>query len=194
AFGDLDPAVFLLDWRTWNGGPCGLADSMQDDPAYEMLVAACDAANNGDPQSAVEALVEAAQQTENQDLLAHLTAIVGLSTAVLGDLASAAEAFESGVAINLALNQPWELTVSLHNLASVWITLEDERALGVIQQLDDLHEQFYDEAGNRLLQANIARAFNDQGQLEDTRGFFEENGLPQLGIIDAWLDEMENGQ
>jgi len=193
-FGDPDPAVLLLDWRAWDGGPCGLADSMQDDPAHETLVAACDAFNNDDMEGAVSTLVEAAQQTENQDLLANLTAIVGLLTAALGDLASAAEAFENGVAVNLALNHPWELTVSLHNLASVWLTLEDGRAYAVLQQVDDLHDQFYDEAGNNLMQANLSRVFSDQGQLEDVRGFFEENDLPQLGIIEAWLEELQNDQ
>jgi hypothetical protein len=190
----LDRTRPLLDWRGWAGGPCALLNTAQDDPARASIEASCSAARANDSPGAIRAGQTALTQTRNPLLLARLHDMIGLALTRQGSHAEASTSFSKAVAAWGAQDRAGELSISLHNLASM-VALQGNLQLAtqLFGQLHELRSQFDDPVGRMLTQANLGRLAGDRGALAEAHTYFEQNGLPQAVVTRAWLDELGSG-
>ena len=61
----------------------------------------------------------------------------------------------------------------------------------VYGQLLELHDQYSDDAGRYIVQANLARLSGQRNQLEEANSFFVSNNLPQAAITQEWLHQLD---
>lgn len=192
-FGTLDVADLLLDWRLWAGSPCDLLPFAEEDSSYETLTNACETLADEQPLEAVRLLIAAAESTQNVNLRAAYAGTAGYLAFVLDDLSTCIEAFATAAAAYVELGSAWELSIALNNAAMAAAMIGDENgALNVLIQLQELRGQFYDEPGIMLTQANTAFLSQDYGSLEQTYWYFRNAELPQTEIVEAWLRQLEN--
>jgi tetratricopeptide (TPR) repeat protein len=187
-----DEDYLLLDWRAWQGGPCSLAFRAQGTGAHAPLDAACQAFESGD----YTALFDALDGVEFEDIAlgADVYAVAGLLLMALNQPETAAQAFTAAEQFAAASDDVVSLAANAHNLGVAQVALDDiDGAYATFQCVTELRNQFWDEAGNRLLQANVAYLNRDGGSVDEAANFFRDNGLPQSTTLDTWLFRIENG-
>jgi hypothetical protein len=188
ADGSANPELLLLDWRGWWYGPCPMLDWIGDDASYDPVAAACEHYNNGDFASTVSTLAQAIDTTENPYILATLTSMAGLGEAAQGNFEQAVSLLTRAAALFVEIDQFWQMTICLHNLATVHLMHQDEgAAYDAVYRLSEMRGLFYDEAGLMLTQANIAYLSYDAGSLSEANDYFASLELPQAAITATWL-------
>ncbi|NWF67458.1 MAG: hypothetical protein HXY40_00085 [Chloroflexi bacterium] len=191
-WGDLDPEMLLLDWRGWWWGPCVLLDWAVEDASSETLLDACDKTESGDYWTALSLMQDAAQIATNDEIRAALHSMIGLGYANFASFDEAGAYLSTAIDLYAALDHVWEMTVCLHNLLIVYYMQQAEaQAFSTLYKLQELRVQFWDEAGYRLFQANIAYLSYDQSGLDEANAYFAEWGLPQVEIISQWVDRID---
>ncbi len=180
----------LLDWRGWLGGPCAYMNTLAS------ISAACDSLNSGDYASMGGYLSAALNETDDSDLYAALNSMQGLALAALGNYSGSAAHLEEAIRVFEELGRFWELTIQLHNMGAVEFMRENANgAYPVFDRLQEMRGQFYDQAGIMLTQANIAYLESNIAPLEEAHYYMrEEWGLPQAGIVEAWLNTLYESQ
>ncbi len=194
AMGDLDPSIVLIDWRGWVGDPCALLPLATADPSYPAVQASCLAATHN-PQQVIKDLGQALTTARHPGLVARLNDMLGLALMVQKNFAEASLHFSNAVSAWQAAGRAWELTVSLHNLACARVMQGDgTSAFSAFIQLQELHAQYTDEAGQMLTLANVALVSGDKESLRQAHNYFQANRLPQAAISDVWLRRLEGRQ
>jgi hypothetical protein len=192
ALGELDPSVVLADWRGWRNGPCALAAVAAGDPSLADVQVSCQATIGNNLEQAIKSVAAALTKARNPELLAHLNDMLGLVTFAQKNFAEADLHFSNAMSAWESAGRAWEMTVSMHNLACVRVMRGDgASAFTLFVQLHELHTQYGDEAGQMLTQANLGLVSADKNTLQQVRAYFQANGLPQLGVVDAWLQQLE---
>jgi tetratricopeptide (TPR) repeat protein len=190
--GSMDAEPFLLlDWRLWQGGPCFYLSWVGDDPARESIESACVALSRGDLSAAGEAMVSAIEQTDDDELRATLYSALAYMLNYVDEFDRARDALLEAIQIWEGTGQAYELAISLHNLIVVEAQREDrEAAENALLHVQELRGQFYDEVGDKLLQANVGRFTETLWQIEDSHYFFLDRGMQQSEITGLWIDEL----
>lgn len=191
--GDLDATPLLFDTRGWDGGPCASVEA-----GFE-LGDACEAVESGDLGAAAEALESFLNEFDGESdppNAAHFLDMAGLLRAMQGDFGGAAQHFEVSGRVWQLVDSPREFAVTAHNRAAALAMQGDdqrERAVDMLQQVEELRSQLGDEPGRLLTRANVALLIGDSGPLYEVADYFESAGLPQGAIVRAWIERMESG-
>lgn len=189
-----DENAVVLDWRGWNGGPCGLADwaSSEQLAGADALSQACTAFENDEIEQMAQLMLNAPM--DNVALIGAVSQMISLFAVYLGDPASASEGFTSAVSLYQEVDSVHEMTIALHNLGAVQSMLGDtDAAIQTYTRLHELRVQYYDEIGNLLTQANTAYYNQDLGSLEEVHNRFTELGSPYVQLTSRWLDTFNDG-
>jgi hypothetical protein len=184
--------VLLLDWRGWEWGPCAHAE-WADDALRETLIEACEALNTNDLQTARD-LVWGTGDAASGELRGYLYQSAGALSYVLGDYSSARDLFSAAAGeFSVLEGFTHHFVMALHNLFTAQVMLEDvENAYTTIQQLVELHQQFYDEAGLMLTRANTGRFSDNLDELYEADTWFSDRDMPQGDVLDVWITQLEN--
>jgi hypothetical protein len=189
---DPDDTQLLLDWRAWRGGPCALAFRAQDSAARAPLDAACAAFEAGD-YSAFFAALDGIEFADS-GLAADVYAVAGLLLMTFGQPDSAAEAFAAAESFAIPAGDVYGLAAHLHNLGVAQAALGDfDSAYANFECTREMLAQYWDEAGDALLRANLAYLNRDGNTLDSTAWYFRDNGLPQAERLETWLFRIANG-
>jgi hypothetical protein len=192
AIGELDPSVVLTDWRGWIGSPCALAPGATDDPGYPDVQVSCNAAAANNPEQVMKSIAAALAKARKPDLIARLNDLLGLANMTQKNFGEAALHFANAVSAWESAGRAWELTVSLHNLSCARVMQGDGASAFILfVELQELHAQYSDEAGQMLAQANMALVSGDKNALRQAHTYFQANGLPQAAVTDVWLRQLE---
>jgi hypothetical protein len=192
--GDLAIDKPLWDWRVWEGGPCALSAPSDGDPSHENIDLACESLNKGDMLNARNALTVAAQQAQKPELTAALNSQFGLLAGFTGDFAVAGNAFDAAATAYENTSDAWRLSISLHNMASAQLVLDQEEEAGrTLDRLFELRSQFWDEFGVRLTETNIHYHYKNADQLDGLRWYFNNLGLTDYyNVVDLWLSQLRD--
>lgn len=189
-FGDLSTDVLLYDYRVFLGGPCALVDNLEDNGVRSGLVNACSAVESGDVGAINDALITASENADELISTAIIEGIRGLLLVQMNDFDNATIAFNSSVVAARESHFTYLYTIALHNLLTTYLMRDDiERAEEALFALKELREQFYDEIGMRLTQANMGKWYDDYGQMDEAYWYFNDKGMPQSDIIGFWLNK-----
>jgi hypothetical protein len=189
-FGELSSDVMLYDYRVFLGGPCALVESLEDDGARDGLVDACSATEGGDVNAILESLAVAAQNADDRVSTALIEGIRGLIFVELHDFDNATIAFNSALVAARESSFTFVYTIALHNLLTTYLMRGDiDSANKYLFPLNELREQFYDEIGGRLTQANMGKWYDDYGQMDEAYWYFNDKGMPQATVLGFWLNK-----
>ncbi len=188
-----DDTVLLLDWRAWRGGPCGLAERAEGTEWVELINRACNAYNNGDIWGALEPFGQLGEM-DDAWLAADALGIAGVMLMQVGDYNNADSAFRVACDLSKQIDDVFSMLIHMNNRVAALAAQGDlDSAFEKLQEVGELRNQFWDEGGNYILQANIAYVSLDLGRLAEARDWFSGQGLPQAELLDTWVFRVENG-
>lgn len=182
-FEDANADLLLLDWRDFQDGPCGLRIE------FEVFQAACDQLEANDIPAVItefEALI--ASQPDHR---AAIYGQLGFFQLFSGDLTASEQAFERAAQTYLQDDQVWEATVHLHNWLSVALMNGSARADEALFYLTEFREQFYDEPGIQLTQANLGLVYEESWRIETSRDYLDDYDLPQVETLNLWIERLD---
>lgn len=185
--------VPLLDWRAWRGGPCGLAERGADSDYAEQFSIACNALNNGDIWGAMAPFGQLGDMSDAR-LAADALGVAGVMLMQVGDYNNAESAFRVACDLGKSVDDLYSMLIHMNNrMAAVAAQGNIEDAFLKLEEIREIRDQFWDEGGIAILDANVAYLSGDQGRMEQSRDWFSGQGLPQADILDVWLFRIDNG-
>ncbi len=198
-FGTLDAAHALLDWRAWGGGPCTLVEKVTAEAVRISIQRACAAFNAKNLQRMTQALQNALDQSPTPEIAAALHDQFGLVASTLNELPTALEQFDQAAAAWQGLARAGAYAISAANSAALRVQQAladpdkaDKEAIALaLNHIMELHNQYNDDAGSTLLEANLGHLMGDQSALNDANSFFEAHQLPQAAVSTIWLQALE---
>lgn len=189
----LADTIPLLDWRAWRGGPCNLADRAEDSAWAEALSDACAAFDEDDFWGVLEAFGTLGD-IDDPYLAADTMSNLGIFLLWAGDFSNAENAFQLARELSETLDDVQSMLMHMNNQAAALAAGGDVgKAYSILEEVNELRNQFWDEGGIRLLNANTAYLGRDYGQLIEARNWFSSQGLPQTETLNLWIFRIENG-
>jgi tetratricopeptide (TPR) repeat protein len=185
--------VPLLDWRAWRGGPCGLAERAENTDYADSFSTSCNALNNGDIWGAMEPFGQLGDMSDAW-FAADALGIAGVMLMQVGDYNNADSAFRVACELSKRVDDLPSMLIHMNNrMAAIAAQGDIEAAFQTLEEINEIRNQFWDEAGIAILDANTAYLSGDTSRLEDARIWFSEQGLPQAELLDVWLFRAQNG-
>ena len=189
AIGGLSASSLLFDWRDWVN-PCTVSTSGVPANAISALQIACKAVNVQNIPALFDALQSIRGLLTQPSQLAQLTDAFGLIASVAGDWPVAANQFGTAAEMWQNLDNAALMAISRQNQIAALAMAGDTRPQ-VYGQLLELHDQYSDDAGRYIVQANLARLSGQRNQLDEANSFFVSNNLPQAAITQEWLHQLD---
>jgi hypothetical protein len=194
AFGALDPARLLLDWRGWGGGPCALAsqDAIKagERAILDGLESACAQAKAGRLAQATQDLVPLIDKGADDTLKAQILDQIGFLAAATGDLPTANQAFKAAAAHWLQVGAAAPFSSSDQNDAATRAV--DTTTLPQLERLLEFSYQIDENPGRAIAESNYYFLAQDRYGLEDLmNNYFRERSLPQEAVIAAWIAKID---
>lgn len=188
-FGNLEQQAVLIDWRGWRLGPCLIRTD-------ELVALAGDIANacvafaNGDWDAAIEALLTAiANAEEEAAVLARLHQQAGTLLAASGDWEQALAILEAGLIAALRLNDSLEIAIALRNLGVVQYQLgQPELSELSLWQSIQISDQIEDWFGSALAYGQLGYYWQSIETLDWVITVMRDHGLTQAEILQQWRD------
>ena len=120
--------------------------------------------------------------------------VAGVMLMQVGDYNNADSAFRVACDLSKAVDDVYSMLIHMNNRMAAIAALGDiETAFQKLEEINEIRNQFWDEAGIAILDANTAYLSGDVGRLEEARNWFSEQGLPQAELLDVWLFRAQNG-
>jgi hypothetical protein len=182
-FEDANADLPLLDWRDFGNGPCGWRESLA------MFQAACERLEADDIAGLISELETLL--TDQPDHHGVIYGQLGFFQLFSNDLSASETAFERAAQAYIQSDQVWQATIHLHNWLSVGLMNGSPSADEALFYLIEFREQFYDEPGIQLTQANLGLIYEESWRIEPARDYFAEWDLPQAEIVDIWLERLD---
>jgi tetratricopeptide (TPR) repeat protein len=187
-FGELNAENMLIDYRGWYN-PCFVIEWSGDDGSNDGFVEACRGWENQDFDLMLSALEQAGENADWDGFRGFAESNRGLIYVQQGDYDRATIAFASARDAFFASNSLSDFTYSLHNLMTCYLMRGDmDNANTAYFSLEEIREQFTDETGDKLTQANMGFRYEDWGMMDDAYWYFQDKGMPQANVIGFWLN------
>jgi tetratricopeptide (TPR) repeat protein len=187
-FGELNAESMLMDYRGWYD-PCSVIEWSSEDSSNDGFVEACRGWENQDFDLMLSALEQASENADWVGFKGFAEANRGQIYVQQGDYDRATIAFASARDAFFATNALTDFTYALHNLMTCYLMREDmDNANTAYFSLEEIREQFTDETGDKMTQANIGFRYEDWGMMDDAYWYFQDKDMPQSNVIGFWLN------
>jgi hypothetical protein len=185
--------MLLLDWRAWRGGPCGLAERAADTEFADRFNRSCEAFNNGDVWGALEPFGELGDIGDSW-LAADTLGVAGMMLMQVGDYNNASSAFRTACDLSKGNDDLFWMLVHMNNyMVAINANGDSDGTYAKLEMITEIRNQFWDEAGDNIHQANVAYLYRDLDRLRSARDWFRDQGFPQADLLDIWVFRLENG-
>lgn len=191
AFGDMEWNGVFLDWRGWRFGPCFVRS--EDNPDFTRhLDEACTAFEQGDWDTAANALQDALSADDSPELHNRLRQQLGFLSAAAGRWNVAARHFTEGLGVAHSLQDSLEVAIALHNLGVALVKAEFVKEGETrLWQAINLYDQMEDWPSAMVGWAQFAVHWRSLETFEWVVPALYDHGLPQAEMLESLAGQAE---
>lgn len=191
-FGILAENGIVMDWRGWRGGFCELNRLFEDeldDNFQAGFTEACRLFQAENWNALGELITGTLPQIEPAWVAATVYDQAGIVAANLDEWDLAVQFFEEAKTRWIESDDPFSLSISLHNLMVAQSRTEDfEATYTTLEQLSFLRDQLGDEVGSVLTWTQVTIFAGDFEEAYNMIDWMAEFELPQAEALRGWVE------